>query len=252
VVATGGSHLRPKYPMTRDTEALVVLAEVTYPRFHDVVGHALEPDRMPHDEARLLVEAAQTVARTSGSPCASAVSAIQQLRYQVNQGKLTLEEVEQAAALLDLADDIGGIPDLDAVINSILPVIRDVLYQASLEASLKDMGKVASGDAAEDAAERFSQVVRLGTARMSLGSALTGDLADIQRACASTIRDPLATGVAELDLALNGGLEKGALGLLLGGSGDGKSLFLAHVAAESVFTGYNVALVTLELGEEMV
>lgn len=71
-------------------------------------------------------------------------------------------------------------------------------------------------------------------------------------AAASTITDPLPTGIPELDISLGGGTERSSLGVFLANSGDGKSLALCHTAAESIWGGHQVAYVTAELSEAQI
>ena len=55
------------------------------------------------------------------------------------------------------------------------------------------------------------------------------------------------TGFPYIDLCLKGGWWKGSLIVFLAGPKSGKSMWLANLAAHSVYNGYNTAYVTLEL-----
>jgi hypothetical protein len=238
-----------KYPLIRAVELQVALAMVSAPRFHDTIGFALEPDRMPSEDAKLAVDAAQAVARETHRSCPSPTLALQQLRWRVNQGQLTMEEMAGVADLYDLAEDMGGVPDVDSLISAVAPLVKKAKHQAAVEQTISEYGH--SADPAE-AAERFAEIAALGTRRVAPGSELLLDQDSILRAATATVRDPLSTGIMELDAILGGGLERGALGLLLANTGDGKSLELAHIAAEAAFSGHDVAYVTLEISEELV
>ncbi len=65
-------------------------------------------------------------------------------------------------------------------------------------------------------------------------------------------RFPIGTGWAMMDAEIAGGLAAGELGLVLAGTGVGKSMILAHFAAEAFKAGKNVLYYTLELSEKMV
>ena len=65
-------------------------------------------------------------------------------------------------------------------------------------------------------------------------------------------RNPIATGFPLLDSYLAGGLGAGELGIILAGTGVGKSMMLVYLAAEAVKQGLNVLYYTLELSDDLV
>tara|TARA_B100000927_G_scaffold276427_1_gene257195 strand:- start:844 stop:2274 length:1431 start_codon:yes stop_codon:yes gene_type:complete len=62
----------------------------------------------------------------------------------------------------------------------------------------------------------------------------------------------VSTGWESLDKKLFGGFNKGELNIFAGGSGAGKSLFLANLGVNWVLNGMNVVYLTLELSEALV
>jgi archaellum biogenesis ATPase FlaH len=62
----------------------------------------------------------------------------------------------------------------------------------------------------------------------------------------------LKTGWDTVDKRLFGGFNRGELNIFAGGSGAGKSLFLANLGVNWALQGYNVVYLTLELSEELV
>jgi archaellum biogenesis ATPase FlaH len=71
----------------------------------------------------------------------------------------------------------------------------------------------------------------------------------------SAIKDnngQVSTGWAALDKKLFGGFNRGELNIFAGGSGAGKSLFLANLGVNWALAGLNVLYVTLELSENLV
>lgn len=62
----------------------------------------------------------------------------------------------------------------------------------------------------------------------------------------------VSTGWESLDKKLFGGFNKGELNIFAGGSGAGKSLFLANMGCNWVLQGLNVVYITLELSEPLV
>ena len=62
----------------------------------------------------------------------------------------------------------------------------------------------------------------------------------------------VSTGWPGLDRRLFGGMNRGELNIFAGGSGAGKSLFLANLGVNWALLGLNVVYLTLELSEELV
>jgi archaellum biogenesis ATPase FlaH len=62
----------------------------------------------------------------------------------------------------------------------------------------------------------------------------------------------VSTGWSSLDRRLFGGMNRGELNIFAGGSGAGKSLFLANLGVNWALLGLNVVYLTLELSEELV
>lgn len=60
----------------------------------------------------------------------------------------------------------------------------------------------------------------------------------------------LSTGIPELDALMYGGLKNKQMGLVVGGSGRGKSIFLEWLARVGILMGQQVVYYTLELSEE--
>jgi len=62
----------------------------------------------------------------------------------------------------------------------------------------------------------------------------------------------VSTGWATVDKKLFGGFNRGELNIFAGGSGAGKSLFLANLGVNFALAGLNVVYLSLELGESLV
>ena len=68
-------------------------------------------------------------------------------------------------------------------------------------------------------------------------------------------RDPirrLSTGIPTLDELLGGGIKNKQLGLIVGGTGRGKSIFLQWLGRTGVLLGKKVVYITLELPEDVI
>ncbi len=62
----------------------------------------------------------------------------------------------------------------------------------------------------------------------------------------------VATGIAPLDAVLYGGLKAGQVGLIVGGTGRGKTVFLSWLSKAAIITGKKVVYFTLEMDEDSI
>jgi replicative DNA helicase len=91
--------------------------------------------------------------------------------------------------------------------------------------------------------------------QISLTKDLGTDYFDDPRARLMRIKDKngqISTGWPSLDHRLFGGFNRGELNIFAGGSGAGKSLFLANLGVNYCLQGFNVLYLTLELSEDLV
>ncbi len=217
------------------------------PRFVKTIGYALDPASMPTEEAGLLIQAVHVLSKDSA--CTAPELAIQQLKWRLHQGQITAVQLTDSADYADICSAAIVNVDLEALVAVVKPIIQHALHKDAVEAAISDFGK---GVPVEKAAHEFSKIAAVGERSVSLGHEGLGLAADILEAANSTLIDPIPTGILELDNILHGGLEKHALGLILGGSGDGKSLMLSSILSESVYGSMDCAYITLEMGEAAV
>ena len=98
--------------------------------------------------------------------------------------------------------------------------------------------------------EKIKQAVQVGLQR-DMGTDYWAD----PRARLMRIKDKngqISTGWKSIDDKLYGGFNRGELNIWAGGSGAGKSLFLANLGVNYALAGHNVLYLTLELSEELV
>jgi archaellum biogenesis ATPase FlaH len=98
--------------------------------------------------------------------------------------------------------------------------------------------------------EKIKQAVQIGLQR-DMGT----DYFEDPRGRLMRIKDKngqISTGWKGVDDKLFGGMNRGELNIFAGGSGAGKSLFLANLGVNWALAGLNVVYLTLELSEELV
>jgi replicative DNA helicase len=165
---------------------------------------------------------------------------VQRLRRWVNDGKVTFEQVAAVAEMFDDVED-RGLPNEDDVSAELTPVIQRRMRDEAVKAAIDSYGK---GDDLHRAVEIESRASRLGDVDTSIGTIMgAGSFAEIRQL---QELERLKTGVVELDAEI-GGLQRSGLGVLVGASGDGKSMGLSHFTGVGLFMGLHVAVASLEL-----
>jgi len=234
----------PPYALEEDVERAVVLAECGEPRFHSAIGRAMDPDRMRSPEARMLMAAAHAIASKTGNPPSWPALAIQHLTTLSSKGKVTWDQVQACKDYL-LEAMAQPLVHADELVASVLPIIQRVRHKEAIVDALDGYKNNASP---ADTAAAFEAVAKLGKTTGSVMRSIDDIVAQPQF-FVDVDKDLLQFGIPELDEAIGGGMEKGSLSLLVGGSGAGKSMALAHVAVEALLLGHHVFYLTLELSE---
>lgn len=122
--------------------------------------------------------------------------------------------------------------------------------QAAKLAVLNSMGDIADGDLAS-VVERMQQAMKVGTDLSNAGIDLKKDLL---KWLAQARISKLPTGMLHLDMAMDGGLGRGELGIVLGPPNSGKSMALINIGCgiAGPIIKCNVMHFTLEMPEYVV
>lgn len=142
--------------------------------------------------------------------------------------------------------DDPNIGDLPYVKDKALEFCRKQALKAALEAAVDDI-----------AADRYDTIVNRLKEAVAIGTPTSPglDLAtDVDARYASTARNPIPTGKAQLDAKgiLSGGLGRGELGVIVAPTGVGKSHQLVDHGAHAMLMGIDVAHFTFELSEAQI
>ena len=213
------------------------------PAFYKRVGKHLTSEIVQDEAARTVIDVCRLIGETSKPP-ASSVIVRQRLRSLHDAGKLDKPSLQAALQLLDDGDEDIDAYSSEDILSELTPVLQRHAQKGALESALDTFSK--RGNMAR-ASDLMSQALRIGDNENTLGSRLSPDVVEQIEELRNAQK--LSTGISELDASLSGGLDKGSLGFFLGPSGSGKSMSLAHVAAEAVSNGRSVAYATLELAE---
>ena len=222
-------------------ERAVVTLACCNPRFYGRIGEELDPELLKTEPAKLALRAARAIYKDVGHGPDAGVIVIQRLRRMMADGKVTLEAIKEVAEMFDEAED-SGLPSPETVVGEMAPILQRRIRDEAVKVAIDSYGK--SGDLSkavllEGRASRVGQVdTSVGTVLGPESWAEVASLKDLER---------MKTGVVELDSVLDGGLQRGGLGVLVGGSGDGKSMGLSHIGAVNLVEGAFVGYATLEL-----
>jgi KaiC/GvpD/RAD55 family RecA-like ATPase len=236
--------VKEPYGFDPDFEKVVLYFLASQPRFWSVCGYALDPDCFEHPLAKLIVGATRQIGKELGHGPDSNLLVAQRLRRLAHEGKVTLAELEAVGALLDEVEEFN-LPALDSVTAELLPILKRRLNGQAIALAHDAWGKPGADFGV--VAAQFEKASRLGKIEMIAGTRLGPAGFDEIEKLQSAQRLP--TGILELDIQLNQGLARRQLGVWVGDSGAGKSMALAHVAAEGTRRQLFVGFATLELPE---
>jgi len=235
-----------RLPLAKQLERDVVHYLVKEPRFYTRVAHALDPELLTNEHARLVAELALVFYRETQGQCAMGLAIVaQRLRSLREVGRLTKEDADDT---LDWLEEVWNEPhaDREAVVRELARELRRHLENVAILRGMEMHGKHGS---LTEVSELLAKAERLGKQEESLGSAWNDD--DDENAAPIIRVERLATGITELDMFMRGGLARGEFGFAMGDSGSGKSVFLSQVAATALHTGHNPFIATLEVSERI-
>ena len=232
---------KPLYDaLSPEIERELVLALCCDQQVFSALGRAVDAERLNSRAHKTLVIAAKAVESRTGVGPIAFDQVIQEVHSLYAAGSKTFDELSECREVLGSGRTLGT----DEVISSVAPVLqRDAHTAAAKQATVDYQNKV---DPAETA-RRFEEVGKIG--KLKNRDTVSADVALLDPKMFEPRKDSglFRLGIDELDSQLDG-IEKHSLTLFMGATGAGKSISLAHVAAEALFCGHDVYYVTLELG----
>jgi len=212
------------------------------------LGRHLDPAMFAERASGLIIAAVQSISDTTGSHPADTGIIVQRIRDWAGDKRVDIKQelLDQATAIL-AQTKLGPVEAVQCV-DAVLHTIKDKRRYAVTQDVLS---RYATGADFLPILDAVSGIDSIGVGDVT--SSMSGDdgfdalirMQGLKR---------IMTGTVELDApyALNGGLPRGGLGLLVGGSGSGKSIGLSEFAAAGIRQGYRTALISLELPKEWI
>lgn len=225
------------YPFNEAFAEKLATALCVCPKVWAVIGTEINAARLQNKIHSLMVRAASAHAKQSGSGCNSAPAILQRLTTWADEGKVTQEEINAVATVL--VDNLQISDEQDAIITEVVPIIRKDLEFQATEAAIIEFGKNRDFTHVVQTLERAKN---LGTEKYT--ASVVAGFEDIDQV---DNYEKLPTGIVPLDIAMQGGLRRGCLGMVGGAAKVGKSKRLMQQAIVSMRKRHFVALITLEL-----
>lgn len=235
------------YPLTPELQAVLVRNLVADPRTLPRLAPYLKPDRLSDERAQLLATAAIGYYRARGRT-PTLQETLQEVRLQVDAGKITNEQLEACGALFE--ESYSGSADPGYLVDLVLKEERSTAMIQALDVGLSRW-KDRTPEAFEAIERQVSAANMIGRVETGSGIDQFATLAARTKARASgNVAQRIGTGVIELDDSLNGGLGPGELGCVLGAAKAGKSSALSQICLYNASWGRTSVLLTLEMGEQ--
>ena len=228
-------------------EMWTVFYACSSPRFYKRIGHVLHENHFKDQHVRWLFRAARAVFSDTGIAPESTVIVLQRLRRWHLEGKFKLSVVENCLDIFEELEDSQNSLSEDSVVLELAPILKRRMQKGAIEQAVD---AYANKEDLTDIISVVEQASKLGVSEETQSRKFSS--VELQNVIQKQVIDRMATGVDELDFAIDGGLARGALGCVVGGAGDGKSMMLYQIAAIGLVQGCHVAVATLENPESII
>ncbi len=236
------------YAFTPDMEKAAVRQILSDPVALSQMHRNVRPEGFDNPHAILVVKTALDLFKQlTEAPTKTQV--FQELKDEIEAGNLIEQKVQAAEEWTATLGDTSPVPTA-YVVEKVLGRERERALLKAIE-DVGDLHVKGEFDAILPAMERADAVGKLNAGK---GVDLMGDLEKrTRRRLKYKAPQRQGTGIPELDDLMGGGLSlDNPLGLVMGGPKSGKSLFLDAVELHAMSAGLNVAVFTLENGEDEV
>lgn len=168
---------------------------------------------------------------------------------QANEGLIRQDQVNRFVELYNYLKTPPTPDEQTYITESLSKFVRTQKVKQAITSSV-DLIKQEEWGAIESL---MTEALRSGFDTMSTGHDFFAEYQErIKKRALEEKNTRILTMIPDLDKVLQGGLEKKQVGLVAGGTGRGKSLFLQWLGRAAILLGYKVLYITLELSEEKI
>lgn len=231
-----------KFAESIDYQIKVLALMLSNPQFCDIAGDALDPSQFGN---RALVWYYNTLA--SAAPQLTSVTLKEELLRAARSNAIKEDEVSKYVELFKFVST----PPVPAEVDHIQKTMGTFIRTQSVKKTLIESFDLIEREEWDQIASLVTDATQKGVDILSLGQDYFKEYQDrlARRLDQDEIRK-VATGIPALDELLYGGIKNKQLGLIAGGTGRGKSVFLQWLARVALLLGKNVVYFTHELAED--
>lgn len=237
---------KTSYGFEPQFESTVVALSIDVGRFYDVVAVHLDPECMTVPLFGLVLKAVQAIAKEAGHGGTAHEIVLQRLERWREEGTVEPDEIAKVKQWMRMVTDGGRLPSWEQVAAEVVPTVKKRKHHELLREAMADeidLGEMGG---------KFSQVDTIGVVDTSIGDDF---LQFDEEFFGEGQEDLLVPPTVPLTKAMDGGLDRGAMGFYFGPSGSGKSMALNEQAVFSALMWpkdgrpINIALASTEIRE---
>ena len=228
------------FAVTEEYQAKVLAFMLQNPEFRDIAGANLEVEHF-NNKALQWYFTAIAQAKHHLTP----ILLREELSKAVKEKSIREEEISKFVSLFDIIQ-ARVIPSEEAYITD---KIGAFIRTQSVKKALMDSVELAKNSEWDEIVSQMQEAVMSGISLEDRGYDYLGLVEDrIEERVTRRVHTKIATGIGELDALTFGGIRTGQMGLIVGGTGRGKSIFLQWLARTALLLNKKVVYFTFELG----
>jgi hypothetical protein len=128
------------YRLDPKFEGALVALLCQRPKLFARIGHALDPECLGDERAKVFLRAAKSIAADFGVGPDSTITVFERMRDFLDAGRLTQEIINECMDYLDAVED-RGLPNEEHVAQSIIPVLRERAQTSAMHEINDALGK---------------------------------------------------------------------------------------------------------------
>lgn len=232
-----------QFSVTEDFQAKTLAFMLHNPEFCSVAADSLGSEQFTN-------KALQWFYKRLSAKALSPVTLQEEMICAAKSKEIRQEDISKYVGLYEVIRKPPLPVEQEYISDKLGTFIRTQSVKQAILESLAPGGLIEAGSW-EEIAERVGQATQAGFQLQNLGSNYFERL--IERVNSRATRQKsrrIPTGVPELDHLTHGGIKNKQTGLVIGGTGRGKSIFLQWLARTALMLGKKVLYITMELSEE--
>lgn len=227
---------------TEEYQVKVLAYMLHNPSFKDIASNAIDDT---HFANRALQWYFSTIKNAATS--LSAVTLREELIKAAKTKTIRESDVDKVASYYNFVAK----PPLPTEVEHIQATFLKFIRTQSMKQAILDSFDLVKEERWDEVVDIVQKASNTGMDILTVGTNYFQEFQDrLEHRAAKEEERKLSTGIPELDEMMNGGLKTKQLGLVVGGSGRGKSIFLEWLSRVGILLGQQVCYYTLEMSAE--